>query len=226
MVNSKKHFQKIAVLGAGTMGSGIAAQIANAGLDVMLIDLAAEDKNAISPAELAVQRLIKSDPPQLVSKQVSNQIQTGTFEYDLNKLSDYDWVVEAVVERLEVKKSIYARLNKIIKRDCIVTSNTSSIPISLLMEDMDIAFQERFAITHYFNPVRYMRLLELVVGEHTKGDVVDKLAEFNDIILGKGVIRCNDTPGFLGNRLGVYAMQVGLNAVSYTHLTLPTSPHV
>ena len=211
MVNSKKHFQKIAVLGAGTMGSGIAAQIANAGLDVMLIDLAAEDKNAISPAELAVQRLIKSDPPQLVSKQVSNQIQTGTFEYDLNKLSDYDWVVEAVVERLEVKKSIYARLNKIIKRDCIVTSNTSSIPISLLMEDMDIAFQERFAITHYFNPVRYMRLLELVVGEHTKGDVVDKLAEFNDVILGKGVIRCNDTPGFLGNRLGVYAMQVGLN---------------
>ena len=154
MVNSKKHFQKIAVLGAGTMGSGIAAQIANAGLDVMLIDLAAEDKNAIYPAELAVQRLIKSDPPQLVSKQVSNQIKTGTFEYDLNKLSDYDWVVEAVVERLEVKKSIYARLNKIIKRDCIVTSNTSSIPISLLMEDMDIAFQERFAITHYFNPVR------------------------------------------------------------------------
>ena len=197
MVNSKKQFQKIAVLGAGTMGSGIAAQIANAGLDVMLIDLAAEDKNAISPAELAVQRLIKSDPPQLVSKQVSNQIQTGTFEYDLNKLSDYDWVVEAVVERLEVKKSIYARLNKIIKRDCIVTSNTSSIPISLLMEDMDIAFQERFAITHYFNPVRYMRLLELVVGEHTKGDVVDKLAEFNDVVLGKGVIRCNDTPGFL-----------------------------
>ena len=211
MVNSKKHFQKIAVLGAGTMGSGIAAQIANAGLDVMLIDLEAEDKNAISPAELAVQRLIKSDPPQLISKQVSNQIQTGTFEYDLNKLSDYDWVVEAVVERLEVKKSIYARLNKIIKRDCIVTSNTSSIPISLLMEDMDIAFQERFAITHYFNPVRYMRLLELVVGEHTKGDVVDKLAEFNDVILGKGVIRCNDTPGFLGNRLGVYAMQVGLH---------------
>ena len=203
MVNSKKHFEKIAVLGAGTMGSGIAAQIANAGLNVMLIDLAAEDNNSSSPAELAVQRLIKSDPPQLVSKQVSKQIKTGTFEYDLNKLSDYDWVVEAVVERLEIKKSIYARLNKIIKRDCIVTSNTSSIPISLLMEDMDIAFQERFAITHYFNPVRYMRLLELVVGEHTKGDVVDKLAEFNDVILGKGVIRCNDTPGFLGNRLGV-----------------------
>ena len=125
----------------------------------MLIDLAAKDNNSSSPAELAVQRLIKSDPPQLVSKQVSNQIKTGTFEYDLNELSDYDWVVEAVVERLEIKKSIYARLNKIIKRDCIVTSNTSSIPISLLMEDMDIAFQERFAITHYFNPVRYMRLL-------------------------------------------------------------------
>ena len=211
MHTAKKHFKKIAVIGAGTMGSGIAAQIANAGLDVTLIDLAAKDENAIPPAELAIKRLIKSDPPQLVSKLVSNQIETGTIEDDLEKLSDFDWIIEAVVERLEIKKSLYARLNKIIKSNCVVTSNTSSIPITLLMEDMNIDFQERFAITHYFNPVRYMRLLELVVGKHTRGDVVDKLAEFNDVILGKGVIRCEDTPGFLGNRLGVYAMQVGLN---------------
>ncbi len=211
MNTAKKHFQKIAVIGAGTMGSGIAAQIANAGLNVMLIDLAPEDKKAASPAELAIKRLIKSDPPQLVSKLVSNQIETGTIEDDLEKLSDFDWIIEAVVERIDIKKSLYERLNQIIKSDCVVTSNTSSIPITLLMEDMAVAFQERFAITHYFNPVRYMRLLELVVGEHTRGDVIDKLAEFNDVILGKGVIRCKDTPGFLGNRLGVYAMQVGLH---------------
>ena len=211
MDNARKHFQKIAVIGAGTMGSGIAAQIANAGLNVTLIDLAAKDENAIPTTELAIKKLIKSDPPQLISKMVSNQIETGTIEDDLEKLGDFDWIIEAVVERLDIKKSLYARLNKIIKSSCVVTSNTSSIPITLLMEDMNVTFQERFAITHYFNPVRYMRLLELVIGEHTRGDVVDKLAEFNDVILGKGVIRCKDTPGFLGNRLGVYAMQVGLN---------------
>ena len=206
----KIQFKKIAVIGAGTMGSGIAAQIANAGLDVLLLDLAAKNENEISPAEAAIERLIKSDPPQLVSKNVSKLIQTGTIESDFDKLKDYDWIIEAVVERLDIKKSLYSRLDRIIKGKCIVTSNTSSIPITVLMEEMSVAFQQRFAITHYFNPVRYMRLLELVVGVHTRQDIVDALADFNDETLGKGVVRCNDTPGFLGNRLGVYAMQVGL----------------
>ena len=206
----KIQFKKIAVIGAGTMGSGIAAQIANAGLDVLLLDLAAKNENEISPAEAAIERLIKSDPPQLVSRNVSKLIQTGTIESDFDKLKDYDWIIEAVVERLDIKKSLYSRLDRIIKGKCIVTSNTSSIPITVLMEEMSVAFQQRFAITHYFNPVRYMRLLELVVGVHTRQDIVDALADFNDETLGKGVVRCNDTPGFLGNRLGVYAMQVGL----------------
>ena len=210
MMAAEIQFKKIAVIGAGTMGSGIAAQIANAGLDVLLLDLAAKNKNEISPAEAAIERLIKSDPPQLVSKNVSKLIQTGTIESDFDKLKDYDWIIEAVVERLDIKKSLYSRLDRIIKCECIVTSNTSSIPIAVLMEEMSVAFQQRFAITHYFNPVRYMRLLELVVGVHTRQDIVDALADFNDETLGKGVVRCNDTPGFLGNRLGVYAMQVGL----------------
>ena len=210
MMAGKIQFKKIAVIGAGTMGSGIAAQIANAGLDVLLLDLAAKNENEISPAEAAIERLIKSDPPQLVSKNVSKLIQTGTIESNFDQLKDYDWIIEAVVERLDIKKSLYLRLDRIIKGECIVTSNTSSIPITVLMEEMSVAFQQRFAITHYFNPVRYMRLLELVVGVHTRQDIVDALADFNDETLGKGVVRCNDTPGFLGNRLGVYAMQVGL----------------
>ena len=210
MIAAKIQFKRIAVIGAGTMGSGIAAQIANAGLDVLLLDLAAKHENEMSPAEAAIERLIKSDPPQLVSKKVSKHIQTGTIESDFEALKEYDWIIEAVVERLDIKKSLYSRLDSIIKSECVVTSNTSSIPITVLMEDMSVAFQQRFAITHYFNPVRYMRLLELVVGDHTRMDIVDALADFNDVVLGKGVVRCNDTPGFLGNRLGVYAMQVGL----------------
>ncbi|MDC3311257.1 3-hydroxyacyl-CoA dehydrogenase NAD-binding domain-containing protein [Alphaproteobacteria bacterium] len=209
-MSAEMHFKKIAVIGAGTMGSGIAAQIANAGLDVLLLDLAAKNADLIMPADAAVERLVKSDPPQLVSKKVVKQIHTGTIEHDFNQLADYDWIIEAVVERLDIKKHIYSKLNDIIKPECIVTSNTSSIPIAHLMENMPVRFQERFAITHYFNPVRYMRLLELVVGEHTKEELVNKLSQFNDVVLGKGIVKCNDTPGFLGNRLGVYAMQVGL----------------
>ena len=210
MTAAKIKFKKIAVIGAGTMGSGIAAQIANAGLDVLLLDLAAKEKNKLSPADAAVERLIRSDPPQLVSKNVSKRIQTGTIERDFDKLKDYDWIIEAVVERLDIKKSLYSRLDGIMKSECVVTSNTSSIPIAVLMEEMSVVFQQRFAITHYFNPVRYMRLLELVVGVHTRQDIVNALSDFNDLVLGKGVVRCNDTPGFIGNRLGVYAMQVGL----------------
>ena len=156
MIAAKIQFKRIAVIGAGTMGSGIAAQIANAGLDVLLLDLAAKHENEMSPAEAAIERLIKSDPPQLVSKKVSKHIQTGTIESDFEALKEYDWIIEAVVERLDIKKSLYSRLDSIIKSECVVTSNTSSIPIAVLMEDMSVAFQQRFAITHYFNPVRYM----------------------------------------------------------------------
>ena len=180
------------------MGSGIAAQIANAGHDVLLLDLPARADGEKSPAEQAIDRLLASDPPQLMHKRNAGRIITGSITDDFDRLTSCDWIIEAVVERLDIKKDLYARLDATIGPDCIVSSNTSTIPIRLLVEDMPSAFRERFAITHYFNPVRYMRLLELVRGTETRDDVIDRLADFNDRILGKGV------------------------AVSYTHLTLPT----
>lgn len=203
-------FKKIAVIGAGTMGSGIAAQVANAGHNVLLMDLPGKD-DTYAIVNAAKDRLLKSDPPALVHKKRADLIELGNIRDDFDKLADCDWIVEAVVERLEIKKDLYTRLNDVISDDCVVTSNTSTIPISLLVADMPITFRKRFAITHYFNPVRYMRLLELVRGTDTDETVMDRLAAYNDQIMGKGVVRCNDTPGFLGNRVGVFALQVGMD---------------
>jgi 3-hydroxyacyl-CoA dehydrogenase len=203
-------FKKIAVIGAGTMGAGIAAQIANAGQRVLLLDLPRDD-DAYAVVKAAKERLLKSDPPALVNKKRADLIELGNIRDDFDKLAECDWIVEAIVERLEIKKELYARLNATISGDCVVTSNTSTIPISLLVKDMPLAFSKRFAITHYFNPVRYMRLLELVRGADTDEAVMDRLADYNDTVMGKGVVRCNDTPGFLGNRVGVFALQVGMD---------------
>ena len=198
-------FKCIAVIGAGTMGSGIAGQIANAGHRVLLLDL------NTAATDYALQRLKKSEPAPLHQRCNLDLIKTGTIEDDFDKLAKCDWIVEAIVERLDIKRNLYKRLDDVISKNCIVTSNTSTIPIKLLMAEMPTAFQERFAITHYFNPVRYMRLLELVRGEKTRSDVMEKLSAFNDDVLGKGVVPCNDTPGFLGNRVGVFALQVGMD---------------
>lgn len=202
--------KRIAVIGAGTMGAGIAAQIANAGQTVLLMDLPGKD-DAYSVVNAAKERLLKSDPPALVNKKRIDLIELGNIRDDFDKLAECDWIVEAIVERLDIKKDLYSRLNAVISDKCIVTSNTSTIPISLLVADMPIAFRKRFAITHYFNPVRYMRLLELVRGADTDEAIMDSLADYNDTVMGKGVVRCNDTPGFLGNRVGVFALQVGMD---------------
>ena len=207
-------FKAIAVIGSGTMGSAIAGQIANAGRPVLLLDLPTDGDDPNKIANAAIDRLLKSDPPALMHKKRSTLITTGNLRDDFDKLADCDWIIEAVVERLDIKKALYQRLDETISPDCIVTSNTSTIPIRLLIEDMNEDFAKRFAITHYFNPVRYMRLLELVRGEATTQDVIDRLADYNDRILGKGVVACHDTPGFLGNRVGVYALQVGLAQAS------------
>ena len=212
-------FKRIAVIGAGTMGSGIAAQIANAGHKVLLMDLPRDD-DPLGVLKAAKERLLKSDPPALVHKSRIDLIEIGNIRDDFDRLADYDWIVEAVVERLDIKKDLYKRLNEVIDTECVVTSNTSTIPISLLVEDMPMKFRKRFAITHYFNPVRYMRLLELVRGTDTDEAIMDSLAEFNDTIMGKGVVRCNDTPGFLGNRVGVFALQVGMDEAAKNNLTV------
>lgn len=215
-------FKQIAVIGSGTMGAGIAGQIANAGHSVLLLDLPGEE-SANSVAEAAVQRLLRSDPPALMHKSAAERITVGNIRDDFEKLAQCDWVIEAIVERLDIKRDLYHRLNDVVPEHCIVTSNTSTIPISLLVETMPEGFCQRFAITHYFNPVRYMRLLELVRGAETGNDVMQKLADFNDRELGKGVVRCNDTPGFLGNRLGVFALQVGIDEALKLNLPIETA---
>jgi len=214
--------ERIAVIGAGTMGAAIAGQIANAGMDVLLLDLPGDDApNAVT--EGAVARLLASDPPALLHKGVAKHIRVGNIRDDFEQLANMDWVVEAIVERLDIKQDLYKRLNDTVSEHCIVTSNTSTIPISLLVQGMPEAFQQRFAITHYFNPVRYMRLLELVRGEHTCTDVMAVLADFNDRHMGKGVVACADTPGFLGNRVGVFALQVGIDEATKLQLPIETA---
>ncbi len=213
-------FKQIAVIGSGTMGAGIAGHVANAGYDVLLLDLPSDDGgnvNAIS--EGALKRLVEYEPAALMHKRAAGFITVGNIRDDFHKLADADWIVEAVVERLDVKRELYHRLSEVVSDTCIVTSNTSTIPISLLVATLPAQFQKRFAITHYFNPVRYMRLLELVSGEHTDDAVMQELSDFNDQQLGKGVVRCGDTPGFLGNRVGVFALQVGIDEA--VRLNLP-----
>lgn len=212
-------FKRIAVIGAGTMGAGIAAQIANAGHSVLLMDLPAEN-DPLGVVNAAKTRLLKSDPPALVHKSRIDLIDVGNIRDDFDKLAKCDWIVEAIVERLDIKRDLYKRLNDVIAPDCVVTSNTSTIPISLLVADMPLEFRKRFAITHYFNPVRYMRLLELVRGTDTDEAIMDRLANYNDTVMGKGVVRCNDTPGFLGNRVGVFALQVGMDEAAKNNLTV------
>ncbi|MCB1385705.1 MAG: 3-hydroxyacyl-CoA dehydrogenase [Nitratireductor sp.] len=207
--------QTVCVIGAGTMGSGIAAQVANAGGDVLLLDIASDGdsggggRNAV--CERALERIAKSDPPLLMRPENLERIAIGNIEDDLDRAGKCDWIVEAIVERLDVKRALYRSLLPHLKEGALVSSNTSTIPIALLMEDMPDALRKRFCITHFFNPVRYMRLLELVRGAETEDAVIETLARYNDEELGKGVVRCADTPGFLGNRVGVFAMQAAIH---------------
>lgn len=203
--------KKVAVIGAGTMGAGIAGQVANAGVEVWLLDLPTEgDTNAL--AQRGLERLKDSGQPGLMSKDAERLIHVGNTRDDFEQLADCDWVAEAVVERLDIKRDLYRRLDAVCHDQAIISSNTSTIPISLLVEDMPKSFRKRFAITHFFNPVRFMHLLELVRGEDTDPAVMDALSIFCEQQLGKGVVPCLDTPGFLGNRVGVFAIQCALHA--------------
>ena len=203
--------KKVGVIGAGTMGAGIAGQVANAGVEVWLLDLPSEGENVNSLAAKGLERLKDPDMPGLMSKEAESLIRIGNTRDHFNQLEDCDWIAEAVVERLDIKQALYQKLNESCKESTIITSNTSTIPISLLTKGMPKKFCERFAITHFFNPVRFMRLLELVRGEFTRDEVIDTLDLFSEKILGKGVVSCQDTPGFLANRVGVFAIQCALH---------------
>lgn len=200
--------QKVAVLGSGVMGSGIAAQIANAGVPVVLLDIKLPDKDL---AKSAVERMLKTDPAPFMHPNNAKLIKTGNLDDNLDLLSDCDWIVEVVLEDLKVKHATYEKINKYRKKGSIISSNTSTIPLQNLVAPMDDAFKSDFLITHFFNPPRYMQLMELVVAKQTRKDAIQAIAEFCDIKLGKGIVECHDTPGFIANRLGVFWMQAGVN---------------
>ena len=200
--------ERVAVIGSGVMGGGIAAQLANAGASVLLLDVAAKegpDRSAV--ARGAVERLSKSRPPAFMHRRAVRQIDVGNIDDDLARAGEADWIVEAVVERLDVKRDLYARLDAVRRPGAIVSSNTSTIPLARLVEGASDGLQRNFAITHFFNPPRYMRLLEIVRGPRTRPELVERLREFADRRLGKGVVECKDTPGFIANRIGVYWLQ-------------------
>ena len=204
-------FKKVAVIGAGTMGAGIAGQVANAGIEVLLLDLASDGEEVNAVAQRGLDRLNDPDQPGLMDEAAASRIEIGNIRDDLHRVSECDWIAEAVVERLDIKHQLYADLAKHMQADAILTSNTSTIPIRLLTQGMDDDLKKRFAITHFFNPVRFMRLLELVRGEETRPDIMKRLEDFSEKELGKGVVNCADTPGFLANRVGCYAIQFALH---------------
>ncbi len=206
--------KNVVVIGSGTMGSGIAAHLCNANVPVTLLDL----KTEIS--EKAREKIHKSRPPLLIDKSKINNIKVGNISDDFDVVKNADWIVEAVVERIDIKHQIYEKIFKARKDGAIVSSNTSSIPIKVLSEHLTDVEKKDFCITHFFNPVRYMGLLEIVKNENNDLNKINQLKEFCEIELGKGAIVCNDTPGFLGNRVGVYAMQVAMTEAFKMKLTV------
>ena len=205
------------------MGSGIAAQVANAGLPVVLLDIKVEGKDL---AKDAIAKMLKAEPAPFMRKANAKLIETGNREDAQDKLADVDWIIEVVIENLEIKHKTYQMLDKHRKKDSIITSNTSSIPLYKLAEGQSDDFKKDFMITHFFNPPRYMRLLELIVGKETRQDAVDVIRDFCDVRLGKGVVDCHDTPGFIANRLGVFWLTAGVNEAIKQGISIETADAV
>lgn len=218
---SGQAIKKVCVIGAGTMGAGIAAQVANAGVPVLLLDIVPKEgtnRNAI--AEGAVAKMLKTDPAPFMSKAAARLVETGNIEDHLAKVAECDWVIEAVIERIDIKQGLYARLEAVKRPGTAVSSNTSTIPLANLVEGRSEAFKRDFLITHFFNPPRYMRLLEIVTGPGTDAGVAAGVEQFADVAMGKTVVHAKDTPGFIANRIGTYWIQLGLNAAFDMGLTV------
>ena len=201
--------KNVVVLGSGVMGSGIACHLANIGLKVMMLDILPKVKahenniNRNSVAQEALNKAIKSKPAPLFKKEYASRIKLGNFEDDFEKIRNADWIIEAVVERLDIKKNIFEKVEKYRKTGSIVSSNTSSIPISQLSQGRSDVFKKHFCGTHFFNPPRYLRLLEIIPTPETEPDLIDFFMHFGEINLGKQTVLCKDTPAFIANRIGV-----------------------
>ena len=217
----KRSIRKVAVLGSGVMGSAIACHFANIGCEVMLLDIAPkeltdeEKAKGLTPDHKAVKnrivqssfdRSVKSNPGPLYSKKYISRVKLGNFDDDMPAIKDYDWVIEVVVENLDIKKKVYEQVEKYRKPGTLITSNTSGIPIHLMAEGRSDDFKKHFCGTHFFNPPRYLKLLEIIPTPHTDAEVVKFLMHYGDLYLGKTTVLCKDTPAFIANRVGIYAI--------------------
>ncbi|MED0686336.1 3-hydroxyacyl-CoA dehydrogenase/enoyl-CoA hydratase family protein [Anoxybacillus ayderensis] len=215
--------KKAAVLGSGVMGSGIAAHLANVGIPTLLLDIVPKELTAEEKAKgwtlehkqvrnrivnQAVERLLKQKPAPLMSKENLAFIEVGNFEDDFHRLAECDWIIEVVVERLDVKKSVFEKVDEVRKQGSIVSSNTSGISIEAMAEGRSDDFKKHFLGTHFFNPPRYLKLLEVIPTKHTDPSVVSFMKQFGENVLGKGVVLAKDTPNFIANRIGTYGLLV------------------
>ncbi len=225
-----RKIRKAAVLGSGIMGGGIAALFAGAGVDVLLLDivpfdLTDEEKNDPGARNRIVQagleRALAATPSLFYSKKDASRISTGNLDDDIEKLRECDWIVEAVVEHLDIKRVLFQKVAKVRKEGTIVTSNTSGIPLKEMSQGLSQEFKAHFMGTHFFNPVRYMRLLELIPGTETRSDVADFVARFGEKNLGKGIVWAKDTPNFVGNRIGVQGICACLKFMREDQMTIP-----
>ncbi|MEQ1474136.1 MAG: 3-hydroxyacyl-CoA dehydrogenase NAD-binding domain-containing protein, partial [Candidatus Acidiferrum sp.] len=223
----KRRIEKAVVLGAGTMGARIAAHFANAGVPVLLLDIVppglsadatAVDRNKIVRAGLDAAK--KSKPAAFFTAALAEKVSIGNFEDDLARCKDADWIIEVVAENLEIKKNLLSRVAQFRKPGAIVTTNTSGLPVHLIAEGMSAEFQECWAGTHFFNPPRYLKLVELIPGPKTSGEVLEALAEFCDRRLGKGVVVAKDTPNFIANRIGTFSMLNALRLMDKLGMTI------
>jgi 3-hydroxyacyl-CoA dehydrogenase len=205
-------FGKVCVIGAGTMGAGIAAQVANAGVKVLLLDIVRDEGDRNSVARGAVERLGKANPAAFMSKAAAKLVEVGNTEDDLGRVAECDWVIEAIVEKIELKHALYEKLEAVRRPGTAVSSNTSTIPLDRLIEGRSADFRRDFLITHFFNPPRYMRLIEVVAGPESDAALVAAVSDFADRAMGKTVVKAKDTPGFIANRVGTFWLQSAINA--------------
>ncbi len=207
-VNHAYQVRKAAVLGAGVMGAAIAAHLANVGIPALLLDIVppGETRDRDIVARTGLEKALKARPASFYSKRGSSLVTIGNVEDDLGALADVDWIIEAVIERLDIKHALYERVEQVLRPGTIISSNTSGLPAHQLVEGRSAAFRNNFLITHFFNPVRYMRLLEFVPTADTDPAQLQFMHTFATEVLGKGVVICKDTPNFIANRIGVYGM--------------------
>ncbi len=223
----KRVIKKVAVLGSGVMGSRIACHFAGVGVQVLLLDIvpkeAIESKKSSERNKIvndALSAAIKSNPSPVYTKDVVKRIGTGNFTDNMKDIASCDWVIEVVVERLDIKQQVFSEVEKYRKPGTLITSNTSGIPIHLMTEGRSEDFQKHFCGTHFFNPPRYLRLLEIIPTPHTDPAIIDFLMHYGDLILGKTTVLCKDTPAFIANRIGVYGIMALFGLVDKMGLTI------